>query len=129
MPQFGDEPSAWWKGLGFAGNAVSYAAMAKRRVRLTWEGKAEALASLDAAPPPCELEEETLSASHGGQAVTAELSCNINRIIHGDALAVARALELQGLGGHVDVVYLDPPYASGVDYQHEERHEGGLARA
>ena len=93
---------------------------------MTWEGKAEALASIDVAPPRCELEEEILPPS---QAVTVELSRNINRIIHGDALAVARALEAQGLGGHADVVYLDPPYASGVDYDHEERHDGQIARA
>jgi adenine-specific DNA-methyltransferase len=100
--------------------------VAKRRVRLTWEGKAEALASIDVAPPRCQLEEELLPTS---QAVTAELSRNVNRIIHGDALAVARALEGEGLGGQVDVVYLDPPYASGVDYDHEERRDGRLARA
>jgi len=93
---------------------------------LTWEGKAEALASIDVVPPLCELEEEILPTS---QAVTAELSRNINRIIHGDALAVARALEEAGLGGHADVVYLDPPYASGVDYDHEERLDGHVARA
>jgi DNA modification methylase len=99
--------------------------VAKRRVRLTWEGKAAALASLDAEPARCEVDEEILCSP---QAVTTELSRNINRIIHGDALAVARALEEQGLGGQADVVYLDPPYASGVDYDHEERHDGHIAR-
>lgn len=97
---------------------------------MTWEGKAEALASLDIAPPPAEVEEEILSCS---AAVGAELSDNsnlvANRVIHGDALAVARRLDLQGLGGTADVVYLDPPYASGVDYDHEERLDGRVTRA
>ncbi|HMJ52969.1 MAG TPA: DNA methyltransferase [Polyangiaceae bacterium] len=104
--------------------------MAKRRVLLTWEGKAEALASLDVAPPPLETQEEILAPA---QAVGAELYDDSNRVdnrvIHGDALAVARTLEREGLGGKVDVVYLDPPYASGVDYNHEERLDGRVARA
>jgi DNA modification methylase len=96
---------------------------------LTWEGKAEALASLALAPPSLELEEEI---GVPREAVAAELSDNgnvvVNRVIHGDALAVARALEEQGLGGNADVVYLDPPYASGVDYDHAERQGGRVAR-
>jgi DNA modification methylase len=99
-------------------------------VLLTWEGKAEALASLDVAPPPLEIVEELALPS---QAVRAELSDNsdlvANRVIHGDALAVARVLESQGIGGKADVVYLDPPYASGVDYDHEDRLEGKVTRA
>jgi adenine-specific DNA-methyltransferase len=63
------------------------------------------------------------------QAVGAELSGEVNRVIHGDALAVAKALDVSGLAGQVDLVYLDPPYASGVDYAHEERVDGGVARA
>ncbi|HMJ50924.1 MAG TPA: DNA methyltransferase [Polyangiaceae bacterium] len=104
--------------------------MAKRRVLLTWEGKTEALASLDSPPPPFELDEEIVARS---EAVTAELSDNSdhvrNRVIHGDALAVARGLALEGLAGKADVVYLDPPYASGVDYDHEERLGSEVARA
>jgi len=100
--------------------------VAKRRVLLTWEGKAQALETLEATPPGFDLDEELVAAP---PAVRAELSDDINRVIQGDALAVARALDVQGLRGQVDVVYLDPPYASGVDYAHEERVEGRMTRA
>jgi DNA modification methylase len=104
--------------------------VAKRHVLLTWEGKAEALASLDFAPPLLECAEEIIIPS--SEAVRAELSDNsdavVNRVIHGDALAVARALAEEGLCGKADVVYLDPPYASGVDYDHEARVSGVVAR-
>jgi DNA modification methylase len=93
---------------------------------LTWEGKAQALETLEATPPGFDLDEELVAAP---PAVRAELSDDINRVIQGDALAVARALDVQGLRGQVDVVYLDPPYASGVDYAHEERVEGRMTRA
>ena len=104
--------------------------VAKRRVLLTWEGKGEALASLEVAPPPLEIVEEIAGSA---EAVRAELSDDsnlvVNRVIHGDALAVARVLERQGIGGTADVVYLDPPYASGVDYDHEDRLDGRVTRA
>jgi DNA modification methylase len=93
---------------------------------LTWEGKAQALETLEATPPRFELDEE-FGATR--PVVGAELSDDINRVIQGDALAVARALAVQGLSGQADVVYLDPPYASGVDYAHEERVDGRVARA
>jgi DNA modification methylase len=93
---------------------------------LTWEGKAQALETLETTPPGFELDEELVPAP---PAVRAELSNDMNRVIQGDALAVARALDVQGLSGQVDVVYLDPPYASGVDYAHEERVEGRVQRA
>jgi DNA modification methylase len=47
-----------------------------------------------------------------------------HRLVQGDALDAARALALEGLRHHVDLVYLDPPYASGTDYTHEERVDG-----
>jgi DNA modification methylase len=47
--------------------------------------------------------------------------------LRGDALDTARALDREGLAGAVDLVYLDPPYASGLDYRHEERLDGRAA--
>src|SRR5688572_11528886 len=38
------------------------------------------------------------------------------RLIHADALACARTLAAEGLRGKVDLVYVDPPYASDRDY-------------
>lgn len=39
-----------------------------------------------------------------------------NRLFHGDNLAALQWLCESGAGGTVDLVYIDPPYASGVDY-------------
>jgi len=47
-----------------------------------------------------------------------------NRLIAGDALDVADALAAEGLVGRVDLVYVDPPYASQTDYVHEARLDG-----
>src|SRR5262245_51851710 len=52
-------------------------------------------------------------------------------VVHGDALHVARALSSQGWEGKADLVYLDPPYGSGVDYRmgDQTKSEPALARA
>jgi hypothetical protein len=46
------------------------------------------------------------------------------RLVHGDALDVARALCAEGLEGKVDLVYVDPPFASQARYVHEARLDG-----
>jgi DNA modification methylase len=46
------------------------------------------------------------------------------RLIRGDALDVARALVHEGLSGKVDLVYVDPPFASQAEYVHEARIDG-----
>ncbi len=46
------------------------------------------------------------------------------RIIHGDVLDLTRALAGEDLGGKVDLVYVDPPYASDRDYVAESRLDG-----
>ena len=46
------------------------------------------------------------------------------RIIHGDVLDLTSALVREGLGGKVDLVYVDPPYASDRDYVAESRLDG-----
>ena len=94
--------------------------MAKRQVTLTWDGKAESLHALRHPALPIELEEVL------GPRASADSSPSgsVHRVIRGDALDVARALASEGLQRQVDLVYLDPPYASGVDYTHEERLDG-----
>jgi adenine-specific DNA-methyltransferase len=47
------------------------------------------------------------------------------RLVHGDAVDVARALAAEGLAGKVDLVYVDPPFGSQVAYTHEARLDGG----
>jgi len=46
------------------------------------------------------------------------------RLVHGDALDTARALAFEGLAGKVDLVYIDPPFASQAAYVHEARLDG-----
>jgi DNA modification methylase len=45
-------------------------------------------------------------------------------LIQGDALDIARALHHGGAAGRVDLVYVDPPFASRVAYVHEARLDG-----
>lgn len=47
-----------------------------------------------------------------------------HRLLHGDVLDLTRSLTLQGLSGKVDLVYVDPPYASDRDYVAESRLDG-----
>jgi DNA modification methylase len=46
------------------------------------------------------------------------------RLIRGDALDVTGALAAEGLAGKVDLVYLDPPFASQANYKLEARLDG-----
>jgi DNA modification methylase len=46
------------------------------------------------------------------------------RLVLGDALDVAGALEAEGLAGQVHLAYVDPPFASQAVYVHEARIEG-----
>ena len=46
------------------------------------------------------------------------------RIVHGDVLDLTSAMTREGLAGTVDLVYVDPPYASDRDYVAESRLDG-----
>jgi DNA modification methylase len=46
------------------------------------------------------------------------------RLVQGDVLDVANALAAEGLTGAVDLVYVDPPFASQAAYEHEARLDG-----
>ncbi len=46
------------------------------------------------------------------------------RLHHGDALSLAGALAADGVAGKVDLVYVDPPFASARDYRAEARLDG-----
>jgi len=54
----------------------------------------------------------------------AERLIRLIRLIQGDALDVVDALLSDGLAGKVDLVYLDPPFASQADYAIEARLDG-----
>lgn len=47
-----------------------------------------------------------------------------HRLVHGDVLDLTSSLEAEGLRGKVDLVYVDPPYASDRDYVAESRLDG-----
>jgi DNA modification methylase len=47
-----------------------------------------------------------------------------HRLVYGDGLDAVHALHTEGLTGKVDLVYLDPPYASERDYSAEARLDG-----
>jgi DNA modification methylase len=70
---------------------------------------------VDASAGEGEMPEMRLVERHGDGA---------QRLVLGDALDVCRALLAEGLAGKVDLVYLDPPYASQADYVHEARLDG-----
>ncbi len=53
-----------------------------------------------------------------------EAGAEPGRLIAGDALDIARGLALEGKRGNVDLVYVDPPFASQAAYVHEARLDG-----
>lgn len=85
-------------------------------VRLEWEGRTFRSVAIDAASAhvPQIVPNEASSASEPPR----------HRLVFGDALDVARALAAEGLAGKVDLVYIDPPFASQADYTHEARLDG-----
>jgi DNA modification methylase len=70
---------------------------------------------------PIVTTEETEGAHASGPG---EASGRPGRLVRGDALDVARALSAEGLAGKVDLVYIDPPFASQAEYVHEARLDG-----
>jgi DNA modification methylase len=68
------------------------------------------------------------SAAKGGRLAPTELFGELEapsgRLVRGDALDVAAALAGEGLLGQVDLVYVDPPFASQAEYVHEARLDG-----
>ncbi len=77
---------------------------------LTWPGRSWPTAARPGAPPPLTTVEWC------GQGP--------GRLASGDSLDVAQALLNEGLEGRVDLVYVDPPFASQTDYVHEARLDG-----
>jgi DNA modification methylase len=99
-------------------------------VNLTWEGKAEALAALGAPIPRIVPREELPFAGELDPRPGDIRAAHPKRtIVHGDALHVARALSSQGWEGKADLIYLDPPYGSGVDYRMDDQTTGEPAIA
>ena len=89
------------------------------RVRLSWPGRRwrEADGPLTSADERGRSKEIRTAEIVGDASVA-------HRLVHGDGLDVLGALEAEGLGGRVDLVYVDPPYASDRDYVAEARLDG-----
>ncbi len=87
---------------------------------LTWEGRRfdPRAAGVGQSEPGAPLFVEERVSGDGAAPVAAV------RLVRGDALDVARALVAEGLAGKVDLVYLDPPFASQENYEIETRLDG-----
>ena len=48
----------------------------------------------------------------------------VHRLVHGDVLQIVSMLHTEKLSGQVDLVYIDPPFASQADYTSEARLDG-----
>ena len=77
---------------------------------LDWAGRAWVPGAAVPPSPPVTVVEKVGDAAH--------------RLIGGDALDVAGRLIDEGLGGQVQLVYIDPPFASQADYVNEARLDG-----
>lgn len=82
-------------------------------VTLSWPGRRDGMRP---ASDPGEVTASCRTVERAGDAR--------HRLVLGDALDVAQALRGEGLAGKVDLVYLDPPYASQANYVHEARLDG-----
>ena len=79
--------------------------------RLRWPGRTWDVGAVWPASPPLRQEERFGPPS-------------ANRLVRGDSLDVARRLQDTGWRGKVDLVYVDPPFASQATYTHEVRLDG-----
>lgn len=80
-------------------------------IRLVWPGRRW---RVDPAEPPAPRAARGVELAGDGA----------HRLVHGDALELCRTLHAEGHGGKVDLVYVDPPYASERDYVAEARLDG-----
>ena len=83
----------------------------RSEVRLSWPGRDDAPLGGETAPADLRVVERSREPP------------NV-RLVHADALTLAGALAGEGLAGQVDLVYLDPPYFSDLDYALEARLDG-----
>ena len=67
---------------------------------------------------------ETVEVAGDARETQVETATSPARLLQGDAMQVAHALADEGLAGQVDLVYVDPPFASQAAYVHEARLDG-----
>ncbi len=111
-------------------------------IRLAWQGRrwepcrtaptlpGQAAHGLDESPPGTSVVEIVRRLAQTHLVDVSRLVADVEnrgaaaRLVHGDALDVAGALAGEGLAGRVDLVYVDPPFASQTTYVHEARLDG-----
>lgn len=84
-------------------------------VTLTWPNRSWCVAA-PMRETPVELHTLEVSRRNDGE--------HLHRLVHGDGLDVVTALRAEGLAGSVDMVYIDPPFASEGDYLAAARLDG-----
>jgi DNA modification methylase len=111
----------------------------KQTPTLTWPGKHPPQPGLEAgghplgarAPsPPAQLVEVYSpgdGVTEGGDAAGDSSGAAQNLLFHGDNRAVLTHLLASGYGGRVKLIYIDPPFDSGVHYQRKVRLRGPKA--
>jgi DNA modification methylase len=87
--------------------------------RLEWSGKAETPSILT---PDWRL--AAIAAADDGTMASRAPESGANHLLHGDNLALLQGLRDSGWAGVVSLVYVDPPFDSGVDYHRTVRHRG-----
>jgi site-specific DNA-methyltransferase (adenine-specific)/adenine-specific DNA-methyltransferase len=95
-------------------------------IRLSWAGRKwePGAASSSALPPALSVVEVHRPLSLPIRASRGVVPTLPARLVHADALDLARALARAGLAGKVDTVYVDPPFGSQSAYVHEARIDG-----
>lgn len=87
------------------------AQIASQGPTLTWPGRRWQIGQAHAQPPPTRVVEERVGDGR-------------HRLVRADVLDLVALLRAEGLAGSVDLVYVDPPYASQADYVLEARLDG-----
>ena len=106
--------------------ARNAAVAANEGVRLVWPGRRWRTEEGQGSAPHSGARSapRLFDVTPGAAPVTPGTGARSVRMIHGDVLDLTRALTLEGTSGKVDLVYVDPPYASDRDYVAESRLDG-----
>jgi DNA modification methylase len=101
--------------------SASVRRQAAERARLLWPGRV-----WEPGVGPHAVAPALVTAELGGDAreTHGRAAEPAGRLVQGDALEVALALGQEGLAGQVDLVYVDPPFASQASYVNEARLDG-----
>lgn len=88
--------------------------MSAAGIQLQWPGRAWRMARNQTSAPTAVPGTELVDITGSGE----------QRLLHGDVLDLTGTLRTRGMRGKIDLVYVDPPYASDRDYVAESRLDG-----